>query len=154
MHCFDYNAVVYDGAVYCTACLPDGIDENSEEVSPIFADSECDCYPVCEHCGSEHDYVTLTSYGERQRYLQSEPEVISKLRDEHAKLPSYAWPGGYPLVYLTVTNDTLCPDCANRHTNYRDPIQSYDIHYAGAPICCDKCNVEIASAYGDPEESV
>lgn len=59
MKSFDYEAVTYDGAVYCVECLPDGVTMNSDEVSPIFADSEWDSAPVCDACGAEHDYVTV-----------------------------------------------------------------------------------------------
>ena len=29
------------------------------------------------------------------------------------ELVSYAWPGGYPVIYITEDNGVLCPDCAN-----------------------------------------
>jgi hypothetical protein len=70
MKSYDYEAVAYDGAVYCCGCLPDGVTEESEEASPIFADSEWDCYPVCDHCGCTHDYVGLTSYGQAREALR------------------------------------------------------------------------------------
>ena len=59
MLAFDFEACTYDGAVYCVSCLPDGVDEDSEGVSPIFADSEWETYPVCSHCGEVHEYVNL-----------------------------------------------------------------------------------------------
>src|ERR671923_253380 len=59
MKSFDYEAVTYDGAVYCVDCLPDGVNVNDDEVSPIFADSEWDTAPVCDVCGTVHDYVTV-----------------------------------------------------------------------------------------------
>lgn len=34
-----------------------------------------------------------------------------------APLPSYAWPGGYPIMYLLDDGGTLCGDCANDPTN-------------------------------------
>jgi hypothetical protein len=63
MHAWDYDAVVYDGATYCVECLPTGVHVENDAVSPIFATSEWDYYPVCDHCGTVHDYVVLTSYG-------------------------------------------------------------------------------------------
>lgn len=39
MKSFDYEACVYDGAVYCNGCLPEGINTKSDGVMPIFADS-------------------------------------------------------------------------------------------------------------------
>lgn len=34
---------------------------------------------------------------------------ITQLLDETGKLPAYAWPGGYPIVYLDAENSWLCP---------------------------------------------
>ena len=63
MKSYDYEACAYDCALYCSGCLPEGITTDSEEVSPIFAGSEHDGYPVCDHCGAVHDYVSLTTDG-------------------------------------------------------------------------------------------
>lgn len=63
MKAYDYEAVTYDGAVYCSGCLPKGISSESEDVSPIFANSEWDGYPVCDACGEKHEYVNLTCHG-------------------------------------------------------------------------------------------
>lgn len=63
MKSYDYEACTFDGAVYCNECLPDGMTPDSEDVSPIFADSEHDGYPVCESCGEAHNYVSLTDDG-------------------------------------------------------------------------------------------
>jgi hypothetical protein len=59
MKAYDFDAVVYDGEVYCTECLPYGIRENSKGVDPIFADSEWDTPPVCGNCGEEHTYMSI-----------------------------------------------------------------------------------------------
>jgi hypothetical protein len=63
MKAYDFEAVTYDADVYCVGCLPDGVSVDDEEVGPIFADSEWDHYPVCVHCGTVHDYVSLTAEG-------------------------------------------------------------------------------------------
>jgi hypothetical protein len=75
MKAYDYEAVTYDADVYCVGCLPDDVSVDDEEVGPIFADSEWDHYPVCAHCGTVHDYVSLTTYGRDQlrRDARSEP---------------------------------------------------------------------------------
>jgi len=57
MKSFDFEAVVYNGSVYCTDCCP--VDLEDEDVMPIFADQEWDSIPICEACGREHDYVIL-----------------------------------------------------------------------------------------------
>lgn len=62
MKSYNYNAVVYDGEVYCNECLPNKIDIESEEVSLIFADQEWDFIPTCCVCGEKHDYISLMIY--------------------------------------------------------------------------------------------
>ena len=62
MKSFDFCAVTYGSEVYCVECLPDGVTADSEEVSPIFADSEWDCFPVCDACGEVHGYVNKVEY--------------------------------------------------------------------------------------------
>lgn len=61
MKAYDYDAVVYNGSVYCVECLSAKELKNSE---PIFADSEWDYIPVCEECGYEHDYVNILENSE------------------------------------------------------------------------------------------
>lgn len=61
MNATDYEAMVYDGEIYCCGCLPDGATE--DEAEPIFAESEWDYYPTCAHCGAVHDDVVLTGEG-------------------------------------------------------------------------------------------
>jgi hypothetical protein len=56
-----------NSTLYCVDCLPDGIDVDSEDVSPIFADSEWNSYPVCCECGAKHDYVSLTPDGVKNK---------------------------------------------------------------------------------------
>jgi len=66
MHHFDYNAVILDGdTILCVGCLPDGVDCDDDRVYPVFAGSEWDYYPTCDKCHEVHDYVCLTSEGEK-----------------------------------------------------------------------------------------
>lgn len=81
-------------------------------------------------------------------------------RDEDGTLPAYAWPGGYPIVYMCADIACLCPDCANQK-NGSEACEGHDdkqwrlvdcfIHWEGAAIQCDHCNAGIESAYGDPD---
>lgn len=57
MKSFDYEAVIFDGDVYCVECLP--TTASKEDCDPIFADSEWDNYPTCCECFHTHDYVSL-----------------------------------------------------------------------------------------------
>ena len=73
-----------------------------------------------------------------------------------AKLDAYAWPGGYPILWIADidTRDcaTLCAACA---ASERDAgtVQTLipDIYWEGPPEICDGCGAEIESAYGDPD---
>ena len=83
MYSYDYDAVVYDGEVYCVECLPEGVDTDNPEVMPIFADSEWDYVPVCSICGAEHDYVTVireeyTATTIKQQFSEIEHDDISE----------------------------------------------------------------------------
>lgn len=72
----------------------------------------------------------------------------------------YAWPGGYPIVYVMNDGDILCSDCMNDPTN---PVHfggdtddwrciGRDVFLEGSPEHCANCNKIIESAYGDPAE--
>ena len=81
---------------------------------------------------------------------------INFWKDDTGKLITWAWPGGYPVLYITEKGDQLCPDCANSDPD-NDPCMKEDppiegyIHYEGTPERCDDCGKEINSAYGDPD---
>ena len=82
--------------------------------------------------------------------------------NEQGELPSYAWPGGYPIFYLTADNGMLCPDCANcpecRNADVEYPsddqwrIVATGINWEDTALYCDHCNNHIESAYGDDIE--
>lgn len=78
-----------------------------------------------------------------------------KLEVSREPLPSFAWPGGYPIYYLDGGSSTLCPRCANE--SCEDSIPSFrpaefGIHYEGESLICDNCSAEIESAYGPVDE--
>ena len=68
-------------------------------------------------------------------------------------LDAYAWPGGYPVIYLDSCGEVLCAACAEVDRDDPDtkPLQGCGVHWEGAPEYCAECNVEIPSAYGEPE---
>ncbi len=62
MKAYDYDAVIFDGDVYCVGCLSDDVfstDCNVQPVQPIFAGEEWVKCPICCECGEEHDYMTI-----------------------------------------------------------------------------------------------
>lgn len=77
-------------------------------------------------------------------------------RDTDGKLPAYAWPGGYPIIYLDGQNSTLCADCATESADDPDAYDferpvSGDVYWEGPDMYCDECNKVLESAYGDPD---
>lgn len=74
-------------------------------------------------------------------------------------LEQYAWPGGYPVIYLPrgpsgdVTGDVLCADCAMRERDAGNMPHGMlcDVYMEGPSEFCAECNREIESAYGDPD---
>lgn len=69
--------------------------------------------------------------------------------DYDGQLSAYAFPGGYGIVYSTITGDILCPDCARQEI---DQIQNAFLHQEGPSLFCDECGKELESDYGDPDE--
>lgn len=80
------------------------------------------------------------------------------------KIITYAFPGGYPIFYITADMGILCPDCVSNNielirdadTQCPDDDQwrviAVEIYEEGPSLYCDNCNAEIESAYGDPDE--
>jgi len=79
-------------------------------------------------------------------------------------LPAYAFPGGYPFVYVDEYHNELCPVCASelvrelaRETdpderNMVTKVAEWYLHLEGDTVFCSECNAEIASAYGPLDE--
>lgn len=75
----------------------------------------------------------------------------------------YAWPGGYPLLFVMTDGECLCPKCArDNRALLRVALRDNDrrsgwhpaglaIHWEGLPEICAHCGTEIPSAYGDPD---
>jgi hypothetical protein len=43
---------------------------------------------------------------------QDQERIIRECRDKGYRLDRCAWPGGYPIFYVTRRSDVLCPACA------------------------------------------
>jgi hypothetical protein len=70
-------------------------------------------------------------------------------RNADGMLPAYAWPGGYPVLYLDNLNDTLCAECASKTSD----TAACFVHYEGPAEECAECGDLVASAYGDPNDA-
>jgi hypothetical protein len=74
------------------------------------------------------------------------------------ELPAFAWPGGYPILYIFADGGTCCPKCANanidqiaaegRNSHGGWALGGFYLHMKGEPDACDHCNAEMESAYG------
>lgn len=76
---------------------------------------------------------------------------------------AYAWPGGYPLYFITADGEALCFKCAKENAKQIMSNQFDNWHYDWRVIGCEvnwedndlqccHCNSKIESAYGSDEE--
>lgn len=73
-------------------------------------------------------------------------------RFEDGTLPAFAFPGGYPLLYLTQAGLTVCPECANdTEKGEGDPVVAADANWEDPLLYCDDCGERIPSAYMEDE---
>jgi len=73
------------------------------------------------------------------------------------KMRGYAFPGGYPIYYITRDNGILCPDCASlwecRQATAECPddaqwyIVGAECNYEDSALYCDHCGKQIEPAY-------
>jgi|SRR5215472_6618663 len=87
--------------------------------------------------------------------IRNVPEFKATLRNG-----AYAWPGGYPLFFITSDGAPICFDCARKelrniysaiHDHRSDGwrVEACDINYEDADCYCDHCSKRIDPAYGD-----
>jgi len=78
-------------------------------------------------------------------------KIKPHVRDD-GRLPKYAWPGGYPLAYLSRRGNVLCPDCANESLEDEDdPPVDGGANWEDPSLYCDDCSQRIESAYAEDE---
>ncbi len=74
---------------------------------------------------------------------------LATIRDEKTgELPSYSWPGAYPMFYLTESGLVVCPRCAN-DPDTSDPVVAYDTNWEDPLLICEDKGERIESAYAD-----
>ena len=80
------------------------------------------------------------------------------LRNSDGSVMTYAWPGGYPILYITDDGAPICPDCVENENNIHTGgdadgwrIDGNYIHWEGEPEVCSNCNKAVESAYGVPD---
>lgn len=76
-------------------------------------------------------------------------------RLEDGSYQSFAWPGGYPVFYLSADNGVLCPKCANDNRKFDAPddpqwnVVAADVNWEDDSLYCDNCSQRIESAYAE-----
>lgn len=91
----------------------------------------------------------------------SEPLSLKQWTQEDGTIQRYAWPGAYPIFYLTADNGVLCPQCiddnrqlieaaqAERGSDRQWEVIAADVNYDHRELFCDHCNRRIEAAYVD-----
>jgi len=84
---------------------------------------------------------------------------VEKLRDEKGRLPSFAWPGGYRIVYVAADGRCLCALCANEPEAQDATPDDRDwwlvdahIHWEGPAETCAHCDTALPSELGIPDD--
>jgi hypothetical protein len=103
--------------------------------------------------------------------LSGEQQIMNHKDDTRKSLEAYAWPGGYPVMYLAQdgwrdeetgilelnphdrSENVCCAQCAADKDSWPDLIivASY-VHYEGEPEYCEYCDGFTESAYGNPDD--
>ena len=90
------------------------------------------------------------------KIIPNEREItLGKMGSENGQFPSYAWPGGYPILYVMDDGGILCGECMNNTSNpvhFKDEDNTRDgwlysggwiaeePNEDGTDITCDHCN--------------
>jgi hypothetical protein len=83
-------------------------------------------------------------------------KIISLIQEQRSdnELPTYAFPGGYPVYYIDDAGYCLCQHCAQESKQDTTIIvEDYVINYEDDSLVCDSCESPIESAYGDPDQN-
>lgn len=80
-------------------------------------------------------------------------EYLKEMKEKGA-YDYYAFPGGYPLFYITADGGILCPKCCNENKELLNDesdrqwfVIAYDVNCEDGELYCDHCNEKIESAY-------
>lgn len=88
---------------------------------------------------------------------------LAKYRYPDGSVHRYAWPGGYPLYYMTADCGVLCPLCvdaeaeviaeADATNDEQWRLIAADVNWEDPRLYCDHCDERIESAYAEPNEN-
>jgi hypothetical protein len=66
-------------------------------------------------------------------------------QEELEETGAYAWPGGYPIVYVGSENATICFECAKKSLGGNDPtLMAYSTEGYDSTDMCEDCGKQIA----------
>jgi ribosomal protein S27E len=66
--------------------------------------------------------------------------------------PPYAWPGGYPIVYLDAGGNVLCAECATANDEFSEELVAWAVEEGpDDDVRCDHCGKIIAEGSGDDD---
>jgi len=89
------------------------------------------------------------------RLARLAPNMRELADPKDGTLPAYAWPGGYPMFYVTSRDEVCCTRCANDPAT---PLSSYgdetivagDANWENPELYCE-CGDRIESAYAEDD---
>lgn len=100
------------------------------------------CYDV--------DNIQLVLEDKMKNKITNCNQKISTLQTENnGILPSFAWPGGYPIFYLDEGNNVLCPECTKDNDDFSEPLVEYAVNWESTNLYCNHCSERIESAYAE-----
>lgn len=72
--------------------------------------------------------------------------MSAPMRNSKGEYDKYAWPGGYPLYYLSGPDDEpLCAECASKD----NAVTCAQINWEDTELVCLNCYGKIEAAYTD-----
>jgi len=106
---------------------------------------------TCIKCAGEEDQIMRTSYGIYE-ILSPTLDVGAAHRVYDNLFCNWSGIGGYSVIFTTDQGDVFCAECAKRAFILDLEEVTADCYDEGPTMCCDGCNREITSSYGDPDE--
>lgn len=95
--------------------------------------------------------------------LHPDNPAILVLGTKPEEVVRYAWPGGYPVFYLTRDNSVLCPGCVQEEIDDEDGevcdpessgyVVAHDANWENPHLYCDECGGRIESAYAEDDDT-
>ena len=88
--------------------------------------------------------------------LHPKNDSIIMLATKPDEVMAYAWPGGYPIFYMTEDAGVLCPPCVGENIddccdpdNSQYHVAAHSANFENPTLFCDDCGKRIESAYAD-----